>query len=144
MTLFNLNYLFKGWRRLLDWMEIQPVHPKGNQSLIFIGRTIAEAEPPKLWTSDVKSWLAGKDPDAGKDWRQEEKGMTEDEMAGRHHWLNGLEFEQSLGVGNGQGSLVCCSLWGHKELDTTKWLNWTDLFKELTSKYIVIIWDTKC
>ena len=143
MTPFNLNYLFKGWRRLLDWMEIQPVNPQGNQLWIFIGRTNAEAEPPILWSPDVKNWLIGKDPDAGKDWRQEEKGPTEDEMAGWHHWLDGFEFEQSLGVGNGQGSLVCCSPWGHKESDTTKWLNWTDLFKEFTSKYAVTIWDTK-
>ena len=143
MTPFNLNYLFKGWRRLLDWMEIQPVNPQGNQLWIFIGMTNAEAEPPILWPPDVRTWLIGKDPDAGKDWRQEEKGPTEDEMAGWHHWLDGFEFEQSLGVGNGQGSLMCCSPWGHKESDTTKWLNWTDLFKEFTSKYAVTIWDTK-
>ena len=93
----------------LDSKEIKPVHPKGNQSWIFIGRTDAEAETPVLWPPDVKSWLTGKDPDAGKDWRQEEKGMTEDEMVGWHHWLDGLEFEQALGVGDGQRGLVCCS-----------------------------------
>ena len=81
------------WRKLLDWKEIQPVHPKGNQSWIFIGRTDAEAEIPILWPPDVKNWLIGKDPDAGKDWRWEEKGTTEDEMVGWHHWLNGHEFE---------------------------------------------------
>ena len=92
--------------------EIQPVHPKRNQSWIFIGRTDAEAEALTLWPPDVKNWLIGKDPDAGKDWRQEEKGMTEDEMLGWHHQLDGHEFEQALGVGDGQGSLVCCNPWG--------------------------------
>ena len=110
----------------LDCKEIQPVHPKGNQSLIFIGRTDAEAEAPILWPSDVKNWLIGKDPDAGKDWRQEEKEITEDEMVGWHHQLNGYKFEQAPGVGDEQGSLVCYSPWDHKELDTTEQLNWTD------------------
>ena len=110
----------------LDCKEIQPVPPKGNQSWIFIGRTDVEAETPILWPPDAKNWLLGKDPDSGKDWRQE-KGMTEDEMVGWHQWLNGHEFEQAPGVGDGQGSLVCCSLWGFKELDMTKWMNWTDL-----------------
>ena len=99
----------------------KPVNLKRNQSWIFIGRTNAEA--PILWPPDVKTWLIGKDPDTGKDWRQEEKGMTEDEMAGWHHWLDGHEFEQAPGVGDGQGSLVCCSPWGRKESDTTEWLN---------------------
>ena len=107
----------------LDCKEIQPIHPKGKQSWIFIGRTDAEAEASILWSPDVKSWLTGKDPDAGKDWRQEEKGTTEDKMAGWDHWLNGHEFEQAPGDGEGQGSLVCCSSWGRKELDMTKWLN---------------------
>ena len=111
----------------LDCKQIQPVNPKGNQSWIFTGRTHTEAETPILWPPDVKNWLIWKDPDAGKDWRQEEKGITEDEMVGWHHWLNGYEFEQALGVGDGQGSLVCCSPWGHKESDTTEQLNWTDL-----------------
>ena len=97
----------------LDCKEIQPVHSKGDQSWVFIGRTAAEAETPILWPPDVKSWLIGKAPDAGKDWRQEEKGTTEDEMVGWHHWLNGLEFEEAPGVGDGRGGLVCCSPWGH-------------------------------
>ena len=97
----------------LDCKEIKSVNPKGNQSWIFIGRTDAEAGAPILWSPDVKRWLIGKDPDAGKDWGQE-KGMTEDEVVGWHHWLNGHEFEQVLGVGDGQGSLVCCGPCGHK------------------------------
>ena len=107
----------------LDCKKIQPVNPKGNQSWIFIGRTDAEAETPILCPSDGKNWLTGKDPDAGKDWRQEDKGTTEDEMVGWHHWLDGHEFEQAVGVGDGQGSLACCSPWGAKELDTTGKLN---------------------
>ena len=110
----------------LDCKEIQPVHPKGDQSSIFFGRTDAEAETPILWPSDAKSWLIGKDPDAGKDWGQEEKGTTEGEMAGWHHRLNGHEFEWTPGVGDGQGGLVCCDSWGCKESDTTERLNWTD------------------
>ena len=109
----------------LDCKETQPVHPKGNQSWIFIGRTDAEAEALILWLSDAKNWLIWKDPDAGKDWRQDEKGTTEDEMAGWHHQLDGHEFEQALGVGDGQGSLACCSPWGCNDLDTTEQLNWT-------------------
>ena len=101
----------------LNCKEIQPVHPKGNQSWIFIERTDAEAETPILWSPDVKNQLIGKDPDAGKDWRWEEKGMREDEMVGWHHWLNGHECEQTAGDGEGQRSLVCCSLWGRKESD---------------------------
>ena len=112
----------------LDCKEIQPVNPKGNQSWIFIGRTDAEAETVILWAPAVKNWLIGKDPDAGKDGRQEEKGTTEDEMVGWHHRLNGHEFEQALEVGDGQKSLESCSLWDHKESDTTEWLNWTDGF----------------
>ena len=108
----------------LDCKEIKPVHPKGSQSWIFIGRTDAEAETSVLWPPDVKNRLMGKDHDAGKDCRQEEKGMTEDELAGWHHRLNGHEFEQTEGVGDGQGSLACCSPWGLKELDTTEPLNW--------------------
>ena len=95
----------------LDCKEIQPVHPKGNQSWIFMGRTDAEAETLILWSPDVKNWFIGKDPDARKDWRQEEKEMTEDEMVGWHHWLDGHEFEQAPGVGDGQGGLACCSPW---------------------------------
>ena len=104
----------------LDCKEIQPVHPKGNQSWIFIGRTDAEAETPILWPPDRKVWLIGKDPDAGKDWRREEKRTTEDEMVGWHHRLNGHGFEQAPGVIDGQGCLACCSSWGHKESDLTE------------------------
>ena len=96
----------------LDCKEIQPVHPKGDQS----------------WTPDAKSWLIGKDPDAGKDWGQEDKGMTEDEMVGWHNRLNGHGFGWTLGVGDGQGGLACCGSWGHKESDTTERLNWTELW----------------
>ena len=111
----------------LDCKEIQPVHPKGYQSWVFIGRTDAEAVTPILWPPHVKNWLIGKDPDAGKDWRQEEKGMTEDEVVGWHHRFNEHEFEQALGVGDGQGSLACCSPRGCKESDVTEQLNWTEL-----------------
>ena len=110
----------------LDCKEIQPVHPKGNQSWIFIGRNDAEAETPILWPPDVKNWFIGKDPDARKDWRQEEKGTTEDEMVGWLHRLNGHEFEYVQGVGDGQGSLVCCNPWGCKESDMTERMNWTE------------------
>ena len=110
----------------LDCKEIKPVNPKGNQFWIFIARTNAEAEVLILWPHDAKNWLIGKDPDAGKDWRQEEKGTTEDETVGWHHQLSGHEFEQALGVGDGQGSLVCCSPWDLKESDTTERLNWTE------------------
>ena len=110
----------------LDCKEIQPVHPKGNQSWMFIRRTCNEAETPILWPPDAKNWLIWKDPDAGKDWRQE-KGMAEDEMAGWHHRLNGHGFGWTPGVGNGQGGVVCCNSWGQKESDTTEWLNWIEL-----------------
>ena len=109
----------------LDCKEIQPVYPKENQFWIFIEMTYAEAETPIVWPPDVKNWLNGKDSDAGKDWRQEEKGTTEDEMVGWRHWLNGHEFEQAPWVGDGQGSLAHCSPWGHKESDMTERLNWT-------------------
>ena len=111
----------------LDCKEIQPVHPKGDRSWVFFGRTDTEVETPILWPPDAKSWLIGKVPDAGRDWGQEEKGMIEDEMAGWHHQLDGCEFEWTLGLGVGQGGLVCCNSWGHKELDTTEWLNWIEL-----------------
>ena len=110
----------------LDCKEIQPVSPKENQSWIFIGRTDAEAEAPILWPPDENNWLIGKDTDAGKDWRQEAKGTSEDEMVGWPHQLNGPEFEQALGVADGQGSLACCSPWGLKESDTTEQMNWTE------------------
>ena len=106
-----------------DCKEIQPVHPKGDQSWVFIGRTDVKAETPILWPPDVKNWLIGKYPDDGKDWSQEEKGMTEDEIIGWHHWLYGHEFEQAQGVGDGQWSLACCSPWDCKKSDTTKRLN---------------------
>ena len=110
----------------LDSKEIKSVNSKGNQFWIFIGRPDTVAEAPILWSPDAKSWLIWKDSDAGKDWGQEEKGTTEDEMAGWHHWLDGHEFEQALGVGDGQGSLVCCSPWRRKKSDTTEQLNWTE------------------
>ena len=103
--------------------EIKTVNPKGNQSWISIGRTDAENEAPKLWSPDVKSWIIGKDPDSGKDRKQEEKEMTEEEMVGWHHWLSGHELEQAVGDGEGQESLECCGLRDRKELDTTEWLN---------------------
>ena len=115
------------WTDIDDCKEIQLVHPKGNQSWIFIGRTDAEAETPILWPSNVKNWLIGKDPNAVKDWRQEEKGMTEDEMVGWHHRLNGHKFGWTPGVGDGQGGLACTSPWHHKELDTTEWMNWIEV-----------------
>ena len=111
----------------LDCKEIQPVHSEGDQPWVFFGRNDAKAETPVLWPPHVKSWLIGKDSDAGRDWRQEEKGTAEDEMAGWHHWLDGHEFEWTPGVGDGQGGLACCDLWGHKESDTTERLNWTEL-----------------
>ena len=110
----------------LDCKEIQPVNPKGNQSWIFIGRTDAEAEAPTLWPPDVKNWVIGKDPHAGKDWGQVEKGTTEDKMVGWHQ-LNGHEFEQAQVAGERQGSLACCSPWGCKELDMTERLGWTEI-----------------
>ena len=103
--------------------EIKPENPKGNQSWVFTGRTDAEAETPALWPPNMKNWFIWKDPDAGKDWRQE-KGMTEDETVGWHHWLDGHEFEQASRVGDGQGCLACCSPWGRKESDMT---DWTDI-----------------
>ena len=111
----------------LNCKEIQSVHPKGDQSWIFIGRTDAEAETPIFWPPDMKIWVIWKDPDAGKDWRQEEKGMPEDEMAGWHLRVNAHEFQQALGVGDGQGGLACWSPWDRKESDTTEQLNQTEL-----------------
>ena len=117
--------------------EIPPVHPKGDQSCVFIGRTDAKAEIPVLWPPHAKSWLIGKDPDAGRDWGQEEKGMTEDEMAGWHHQLDAHEFEWTLGVGDGLGGLACCDSWGLKELDVTEWLNWTELMSLIGLKKLI-------
>ena len=115
----------------LDCKEIQPVHPKGDQSWIFIGRTNADSKTPILWPHDVKNWLIWKDPAAGNDWRWEGKGTTEDEMVGWHHWLYGHEFEPAPGAGDGQASLVCCSPWDRKESDTTERLNWTEPFSHV-------------
>ena len=114
----------------LDCKEIQPVHLKGTQSWVFIVRTDAKAETPVLWPPHAQSWLTGKDP--RRDWGQEEKGTTEDEMTEWHHQLDGHEFEWTPGVGDGQGGLACCDSWGHKELDMTEWLNWTELDESTT------------
>ena len=119
------------WRRLfrVPWTDskIKLVYPKGNQGWLFTGRTDAKAETPILWPPDGKNWLTGKVPDAGKDWRQEEKGTMVDEMVGWDNWQDGHEFEQASQVGDGEGSLVSCSPWGHKESNTTERLNWTEL-----------------
>ena len=121
----------------LDCKEIQSVHPKGDQAWVFTGKTGVEAETPILWPPDVKNWLIGKDPDAGKDWGQEKKGMTEDEMVGWHHWLNGHGFGWTRGVGDGQGGLGFCGPWGCKESDITEQLNWTELNTiEITALYV--------
>ena len=114
----------------LDCKEIQPVHSEGDQPWDFFWRNDAKAETPVLWLPHAKSWLIGKDSDAGRDWGQEEKGTTEDEMAGWHHWLNGHESEWTPGVGDGQGGLACCDSWGRKESDTTERLIWSDLIEE--------------
>ena len=106
----------------LDCKEIQPVHPEGDQSWLFIASTDVEAKTPVIWPPDGKDWLVGKDPDVGK----EEKGTTEDETVGWHHWLDRYEFEQAQGVDDAQGSLACRSPWGRKESDMTEWLNWTE------------------
>ena len=122
----------------LDCKEIQPVHSKGDQPWVFFGRDDAKA-PPVLRPPHAKSWLNGKDSDAGRDWGQEEKGMTEDEVAGWHQWLNGRESGWTPGVGDGQGGLACCNSWDHKELDMTEWLNWTELnwmFPELFQAWL--------
>ena len=124
----------------LDCKEVQPVHPKGNQSWIFIGKTDAETEAPILWPPDAKNWLIWKDHNAEKVWRQKEKGMTEDEMVRWHHRFGGHEFEQVLGVGDGQGSLACCSPWSRCELDMTEWLNWTELGLLYTSLCFGLSW----
>ena len=120
---FQIVVVEKTLKSPLDCKEIQPVNPKGNQSWILIGRTDAEAKVPILWPCDTKSQLIGKDPDAGKDWGQEEKRVTEDEMVGWHYQLNGHESEQTPGDSEGQGSLACFSQWGHKESDMTEQLN---------------------
>ena len=121
----------------LDSKEIQPVYPKGDQSWVFIGRTDVETETPILWPPDAKSWLLWKDSDAGKVWEEEEKGTTENEIAGWHHRLNGHRFGWTPEVSDGQGGLVCCGSWGRKELDTTEWLNWT----EGLANHVFFYWD---
>ena len=132
------------WRRLL---RVPWTARRSNQSIlkeirVFIGRTDVEAETPVLWPPDVKSWLIWKDPDYGKDWWQKEKGTTEDEMVGWHHWLSGHGFGWTPGVGDGQGGLACCDSWGRKESDTTKWLNWTELnFLQLLKQNISWYFD---
>ena len=125
VMLLNCGVGEDSWESL-GLQGIQPVHSKGDQSWVFFGRNDAKAETPVLWPPDAKSWLIGKDSDAGRDWGQEEKGMTEDEMAGWYHWLDGREFEWTPGVGDGQGGLTCCNSWGRKESDTTEQLNWTE------------------
>ena len=122
----------------LDCEEIQPVHPKRNQSWIFIGRTDIEA--PILWPPDAKNWLIRKDHDDGQDWRREEKGMTEDEMIGWHHQFAGHELVQAPGIGDGQGSLTCCNPWGRKESDMTEWLNWTEIRLSCMLSHFTHVW----
>ena len=124
----------------LDCKEIPLVHPKGDQSWVFTGRTDAEAETPILWPPHVKSWLIEKDPDSGRDWGQEEKGTTEDEMAGWHHRLDGHGFGSTPEVGDGQGGLASCDSWGHKESDMTEWLKWTEQ-EPLTNLKHLFLWQ---
>ena len=123
----------------LDCKEIQPVHSEGDQPWVFFGRNDAKPETPVLWLPHVKSWFIGKDSDAGRDWELEEKGTTEDEMVGWHHWFDGLESEWTPGVGDGQGGLACCDSWGHKESDTTERLNWTELYAHETITIIYTV-----
>jgi len=124
----------------LDCKEIQPVHSEGDQPWDFFGRNDAEAETPVLWPPHVKRWLIGKDSDAGRDWGQEEKGTTEDEMAGWHHWLNGCEYGWTPGICDGQGGLACCYSWGCKELDMTEQLIWSDLIWMGPDAMISVFW----
>ena len=121
------------WRKLLRVL----VHPKGDQSWVFFGRKDAKAETPVLWPPHAKSWLIGKHSDAGRDWGQEEKGMTEEEMAGCHHWLDGREFEWTMGDGDGHGGLACCDSWGRKKSDTSELLNWTELMWSLWELHVI-------
>ena len=137
---FLIVVLEKTLESPLDSKEINPVNPNGNQPWIFISWTDVEAKAPILWPPHVKSLLIGKDPDTGKDWRQK-KEMTEEEMVGWHHWLNGHVFEQAPGIGEGQGSLVCCRSWDHKESDMTKWLNWLKCYILIT--YVYAYQETK-
>ena len=141
---FRTVMLEKTLESPLDGKEIKPVNPKGNQSWILISRTDAEAETPKLWPPDAKNWLIWKHPDAGKDWRLEEKGMTEDVMVWWYHRLDGHEFEQALGVGDRQGSLACCSTWDHTESDRTERLNWIELNWYILRVYYFLISFPRC
>ena len=127
ITCFWTVVLEKTLESPLACKEIQPVHSEGDQPWDFFGRNHAKADTPVLLPPHAKSWLIGKDSDPGRDWGQEEKGTTEDEMAGWHHRLDGREFEWTLGDGDGQGGLACCDSWGRKESDMTEWLNWTEL-----------------
>ena len=134
LWMWELDYKESFWTVMLktlespvDCKEIQQVHPKGDWSWVLIGGTDVEAETLILWPPNEKSWLIWKDPDAGKDWGQEEKGTTEDELVGWHHWLDGHGFRWTPGVSDGQGGLLCCGSWGHKESDMTERLNWTEL-----------------
>ena len=144
---YKENWVLKNWcfwsvvlekppESPLDYKEIQPVHPKGNLSWIFFGRTDAEVETPILWLPDVKSWLIWKDSDARKDWRGEEKGTIENKMVGWHHQLNGREFELAPEIGDGQGGMACCNPWGCKELDSTEPLNWICTLSEIYMWFI--------
>ena len=129
------------WRRLLrvpDYKEIQPIYSKGEQSWDFFGRNDAKAETPVFCPPHAKSWLIRKDSDAGGDWGQEEKGTTEDEMAGWHHRLSAHELGWTLGVGDGQGGLACCDSWGCKESDATEWLNWTEYIQDVSPRVLRI------
>ena len=137
----------------LDCKEIQPVHPKGDQSWVFLGRTDVEAETPVLWPPDAESWLIWKDADAGRDWGQKEKGTMTDEMVGWYHLLNGHEFGWTLGVGDAQGGLSCCGSWDHKQSDMTEQLNWTEwsgssCFSEILSLslffFLLCLWSSGC
>ena len=130
LMLLNCGVGEDSWESL--GLQGDPTSPfKGDQSWVFFGRTDAKAETPILWPPDAKSWLIGKDPDAGRDWGQEEKGMIDEEMAAWHYQLAGCEFEWTLGVGGGQGSLACCNSWDGKELDTIEGLNWTEVRNKL-------------
>ena len=137
LMLLNCGVGEDSWESL-GLKEIQPVHCEGDQSWVFFGGTDAEAETPVVWPPHEKSWLSGKDSDAGRDWGQEDKGTTEDEMAGWHHWLDGRESQWTLGVGVAQGGLACCDSWGRKESDMTERLNWTET---ILTKYS---WVTDC
>jgi len=140
-TAFSASYKF--WEKTLegplDCKEVQPVHPKGDQFWVFIGRTDVEVEAPILWPPDAKSWLIWRDTDDGKDWGQEEKGTAEDKMVGCHHQLNGYGFGWNLGVGDGQGGLACCGSWGCK--NRTRLSDWTELISsELSCSHSHLFW----